>query len=357
MSESTSLVSMREKPLQLAPIAEIRAQLDDPQYRQLVKDVICKGATDLEFQHCMAMAWHLGLDPLARQIFFITVFDSKLRREVWVPIVAVSGLLGIAQRTGEYQGRTKPEWCGQDGAWRGVWLADGPPAAAQVGVHRAGYVEPTYGIVTYREYCRRTRDGRPMAQWGVQPSHMLFKCALSQALRHSFSIEMAGDFGVRDVSMPGEPGRFRVRNDKALAEPGEIPVAEIIEAVREAKDFAELDEMTAMLKGRDLEETERQNALGAWNEARERISAEVSRETKKAKGNGRKTKANGKPKTTKAKPKAEPAPEAEPAPAGEYDYGPPPWDERDQQGMAEAAEPAPVDQSDFGFDGDKRGSQ
>jgi phage recombination protein Bet len=348
---STGLVRADEKPIQLAPIAEIRGQLDDPQYRQLVKDVICKGATDLEFQHCMAVAWHLGLDPLARQIFFITVYDSKLRREVWVPIVAVAGLLAVAQRTGEYQGRTKPEWCGQDGAWRDVWLADGPPAAAQVGVHRAGNVEPTYGIVTYREYCRRTRDGRPMAQWGVMPAHMLFKCALSQALRHSFSIEMAGDYGVQGLDMPGEPGRFRVKSDKALAEPGEIPVAEIIEGVRESKDFAELDEMTSMLKGRDLSETERQTALDAWNEARQRITkalesakAVVSRATK---GNGKKKK-NG-----KAKAKAEPTPEPEAAPAGEHDYGPPPWDEMQAAEASAAAEA--TDQSDFGFDAETKG--
>ena len=346
------------KAMILAPIRDVRTQLEDRKYRELVKSIHCPNATDLEFEHCMATAWHLGLDPVARQIFFIPVWDSKQRREQWVPVVAVAGLLAVAQRTGEFQGRTRPQWCGQDGAWRDVWLADGPPAAAQVGVWREGFQEPLYGIVLYREYCRRTRDGRPMAQWGTMPSHMIMKCALAQALRHSFSVEMAGDYGVRDVSMPGEPGRFRVRDQTPEPEalPEHDPVPPIIEAMREAKDTAELDEHTAKLKEHSLTELDRDIARAAWNEAKERIEAaaqpkNVSRETK---GNGRKTKKNGK---TNGKAKAEPTPEPDAAPAGEHDYGPPPWDKRDQGDMAATVdEPGPPEpeQPGFGFDDDSR---
>lgn len=350
MSDTQALV--------IAPIAEIRAKLADKRYYQLIKDVHCPKASDLEFRHCMATAHHLGLDPIARQIFFIPVFDSRLKREQWVPIVAVAGLLAIAQRTGEYCGRTRPQWCGQNGEWRDVWLDDGPPAAAQVAVYREGYVEPLVGVVMYREYCRRTKDGRPMAQWGTMPAHMLYKCALSQALRTSFPQEMAGDYGVRDVSMPGEPGRFRHRDDTPQLTDGSAAEADetegilaLIKAVRTAGSAKALDKATEALKEFELTDALREVAKQAWVEANERLAS--------------KRKKNGK---TKAKAKAEPADplkavapnetaraakilqaemaEMDRKAAGKHDYGPPAWDERQP---ADASKPADPGQPEFGF--------
>ena len=308
--------------IQLAPIAEVRAKLEDRQYLQLIKDALTPQASDVEFRVCMATAHHLGLDPLARQIFFIPVFDSKLRREQFVPVVAVAGLLAIAQRTGEYLGRTKPQWCGQDGEWRDLWLADGPPAAAQVGVYRDGFIEATTGVVMFREYCRRTKDGRPMAQWGTQPAHMLFKCALSQALRHSFPQEMAGDYGIQEISMPGEPGRFRTRDDTPQLTDGQAEaddnqgILALIKEVRNAPTLKALDKATQALKDCTLGDSLREAAKNAWVEASERLA----KAEKKPKKNG----------------KAKAEPEPEPAPAGEHDYGPPPMTD-DQVKAAEAS--------------------
>ena len=315
MTEQTAMV--------LAPIAEVRRKLEDREYLTLIKDSLCPKASDLEFKHCMATAHHLGLDPIARQIFFFPVYNSELRRMVWVPVVAVAGLLAIAQRTGEYQGRTAPEWCGQDGKWRDIWLADGPPAAARVSVHRNGFVEPVAGVVMYREYCRRGKDGSPMAQWKTMPAHMLYKCALSQALRHSWSQEMAGDYGIQGVSMPGEPGQFRERSE-ADEPPKQLPAADIdavIAAIREAPNPDELNARAQKLKDIEMTEAQREDALDAWKAATGRIG--------KALG----VNVSTKPSENDTKPQ-----ETEPAP--EHDYGPPAMTD----GEAKKA------QDTFGFD-------
>lgn len=313
-----SLPEARAMQPQLAPIAEVRAQLENRQHRQLVKDSLCPNATDLEFEHIMATAWHLGLDPILQQIYFFPVYDSRLRRESWVPVVSIGGLLSIADRTGEYQGRTLPQWCGQDAQWVDVWLADTPPGAAKVGVHRANFVEPLYGIVTYREYCRRRKDGKPMAQWGAMPAHMLFKCALSQALRTAFPREMAGDYGVKDVSMPGEPGRFRIRDttdevaEQVEPKQNDDDVGWLLGQIQTAQSQTKLDALAR--KASEAPEASRAELRRAWVEAKTRIEAERT--------------------------------EALTEKSGEHHYGPAPMTD------AEVAAVESGEQAGFGFDSD-----
>lgn len=311
--------------LALAPIAEVRAKLESREHRDLIKQTHCPGATDLEFAHCMATAHHLGLDPIARQIFFIPVWDSKQRREQWVPIVSIDGLRAIAQRTGEWQGRTNPQWCGPDGQWVDIWLADRPPAGARVGVYRAGFREPLYGVVTYREYCRRKKDGAPMALWATHPSHMLFKTAEAQAYRAAFPREMAGDYGIKDISMPGEPGRFRVRDttDEVAEQvaPKELPadagegVAWLLEQIQTAESKIKLDALAR--KAAEAPEASRAELRKAWVEAKLRIETDTVVDA--------------------------PAPDPEP---GEHDYGPAPMTD------AERAAVESGEQAGFGFDSD-----
>lgn len=333
-NQQTNLVTTQPE------ILEVHRKLADPQYLQLIKDTYCQGASDLEFALAIETARHLGLDPVARQIYFIKAWDSQLRATKLVTIIGIDGLRLGAERTGLYAGQTEPLWCGRDGVWTDVWLGEGPPAAAKVGVLRRDFAQPVWGVVKYQSFVIRAKDGRPRAQWGTMPDHMLAKCAEAQALRKAFPQELSGDYHVKDAEPNEESGGFRIKDQTPEAD---LPtVAELTEAIATAETKAELQTATDRLRGMELTDAERQAAADAWAGARDRLAKNVSRETKR---NGTK-KSNGKSKT--AKPKAEPAPTAEPT--GEHDYGPPAWDETSVAEGAAMVDASPVEQSDFGFD-------
>lgn len=176
---SPQAIAVREQPQGGALAMWDTEQID------VIKRLICPDATDTELALFGQVCKRTGLDPFARQIYGI---KRKGRLTIQT---SIDGLRLSAQRSREYAGQDGPQWCGEDGAWRDVWLSKEFPSAARVGVYRIGWPRPAWGIATWSEYAQYF-NGKPGEMWASMPSTMLAKCAEAQALRKAFPAELSG---------------------------------------------------------------------------------------------------------------------------------------------------------------------
>lgn len=127
-----------------------------------------------------------GLDPFSRQIYLIERRQKQGSEYVSKQTiqVGIDGFRLIARRAADrnHELFSEPEtlWCGEDGVWHDVWIAQTPPVAAKVAVRR-GEGEFT-GVALYREYVGTRYDKNlhrqvPTSMWSSKPVTMIAKCA------------------------------------------------------------------------------------------------------------------------------------------------------------------------------------
>jgi len=159
----------------------------NPDQLKLVRETVAKGTTEAEFKLFIEVCRYRGLNPFARQIYAIVrSAHDPVKRQMTIQ-TSIDGFRLLAERSGEYRGQIGPEWCGEDGIWKDVWLKDTPPVAARVGILRKGFEHPVWGIAKYKAFYI---ESNPL--WKKMSDHMLALRAESIGLRKTFPDQMSG---------------------------------------------------------------------------------------------------------------------------------------------------------------------
>jgi len=153
-----------------------------PQQIDILKNSICKGISNDEFEVFIMACQKTQLDPFMKQIYAIKRGDKMCIQ------TGIDGYRLIAERTGRYAPGPEPTYeIDKDGrvvsatSYIKKQTADGTWHTVSASAHMD-------------EYAQKTRDGRPMGMWGNMPRTMLSKVAESIALRKAFPAEMSGTY-------------------------------------------------------------------------------------------------------------------------------------------------------------------
>jgi len=208
---------------QTAEILRINPQAPElPEWESkidLVRRTVAAGATPDELELFFHQARRAGLDPLAKQIYFVK------RQGKGVVQVGIDGLRLIADRTGQY--------AGSDDAEFGAANERGYPSSAKVTVYKMvqGQRCPFGATARWDEYFPGDSQG---FQWKRMPHAMLAKCAEALALRKAFPADMSGLYVHEEMEQAGSSEMApAIAVQSPLAEP-ELQGQALVQAAKEA---------------------------------------------------------------------------------------------------------------------------
>lgn len=146
----------------------------DSEQIAIIKESICKGATDSELQFFLQVCKRTGLDPFSRQIYSIPRGGQRTIQ------VGIDGLCLIADRTGKYMpGKESVFGYTSTGAIYSCTAYIKKQA-------RDGSWHEVSAIAFWDEY----NAGQGL--WKKMPRRMLEKCALALCLRKAFPSDLSG---------------------------------------------------------------------------------------------------------------------------------------------------------------------
>ena len=175
---------------------------------ELLKNTICKGATDDELKLFLEVCKAKRMDPFGKQIYAIKRWDPQTGKDVMSFQVGIDGFRAKADETGLYEGQGTTQWCGPDGKWVDVWLSSDPPKAARVPIYRRGFREPISAVALYSEYVQtvsQSKGGGPNSMWRKSPANQLAKCSEALGFRKAFPEQLGGLYTNDEMGQADNP--------------------------------------------------------------------------------------------------------------------------------------------------------
>lgn len=239
----------------------VKAQEFDSSTVELIKSQVAVGATDAELQLFLYQALKTGLDPLARQIYFIKrkVKVSKrvlnpqtntyVTRDEWIEKASIQasidGFRVVAEKSGLYAGQDEPVFTESS--------AGGKPSKCVVTVYKFNpksgeRYAAAYGVAYWSEYVPSPPND---FMWNKMPHTMLAKVAEALALRKAFPQDLSGIYSGEEMEQSGltpTPPATTTTQIKSLPkavspEPKPTPVTKpepgVIETPEQADQLAE----------------------------------------------------------------------------------------------------------------------
>jgi phage recombination protein Bet len=179
----------------------------DSKQKEILKNSICKGFSNEEFEVFLMACVKTQLDPFMRQIYAVKR-KSKLSDGSWGEAMTIqTGIDGyrlIAERTERYAPGPEPTYIYDENgrlisstSYIKKQTVDGTWHTVSASAHLDEYCQ------TFRD--KQTGEKRPMGMWATMPRTMLAKCAESQALRKAFPAEMSGIYTKEEMQQAEEP--------------------------------------------------------------------------------------------------------------------------------------------------------
>jgi phage recombination protein Bet len=197
-----------------------------PQQLSTLQQLGVDGAGEGDLAVFFHQSVRTGLDPFARQIYMIARNERAQVNGEWTNVVkwtiqtGIDGYRLVARRAADRAGQQLTYedtlWCGPDGNWRDVWLAQAPPLAAKVVVYRGA--ERFSAVAHWPEYVQTKRDGEPTAMWAKMGRNQLAKCAEALALRKAFPQDLSGIYTDDEMGQADSRAERLAEEEAARAE-------------------------------------------------------------------------------------------------------------------------------------------
>jgi hypothetical protein len=176
----------------------IRAAMPKDVQLSLLHQVQYPNLSADEFELFVAMCDERGFSPLCRHLIPTIKPEPGGKRTLEI-ITTMEAFNLVAKSSAGYAGESKPQWCGEDGEWKDLWLSEEHPAACRVTAYRRddrGEKMEYVGLARWGFYAPYLIDDRGNPElatfWKTAGPEMLRKCATACAFRAAYGSTLKG---------------------------------------------------------------------------------------------------------------------------------------------------------------------